>query len=496
MDRSSEPLTTSGNGRSTGVLLHPTALPGSPVCGSFGEPSRSWLHLLAENNIGVWQMLPLAPPDPTGSPYSSPSCFALNPWLLDAADLTAEGFISGNDQGTLPGADAASEGVDRVDFALANQRSQALATALLSRWPSQSQERHEAFRSWCDAQAWLEDHARYSVLHDQHQGAWWSWPAPLATHREGALQRWSDDHGEALLQVKLVQWHLDRQWQAILTLAEEGLLEGTSLLVNGPVATEGAKAWSVLAADRPTLQLCLHLCLTEGPSSAPPDLIPDLVDQQGHLHRSFGHWLLLSLLPPRHPRRARLVEQLGLEIEAQVRQFQAMRGEGPIALDGHQHIHLVPVVLDAVLARSSRFGITWLRSTDEPLPTGLPLRYWWQACRDAGLIKWLVLQLLSRRARGAFRQHGITSNGGFAGVLFTGRMTGAPLRAAWSELASLGSPDHFTPSLLLAHPGAPLEQNLVQEGFTVSQPFAASPWRQREWRALQALSVTPDECSG
>ena len=284
--------------------------------------------------------------------------------------------------------------------------------------------------------------------------------------------------------------------QAILTLAEEGLLEGTSLLVNGPVATEGAKAWSVLAADRPTLQLCLHLCLTEGPSSAPPDLIPDLVDHQGHLHRSFGHWLLLSLLPPRHPRRARLAEQLGHEIDAQVRQFQAMRGEGPIALDGHQHIHLVPVVLDAVLARSSRFGITWLRSTDEPLPTGLPLRCWWQACRDAGLIKWLVLQLLSRRARGAFRKHGITSNGGFAGVLFTGRMTGAPLRAAWSDLASLRSPDHFTPSLLLAHPGAPLEQNLVQEGFTVSQPFAASPWRQREWRALQALSVMPDECSG
>ena len=151
--------------RSTGVLLHPTALPGSPVCGSFGEPCRRWVHQLADNNIGVWQILPLAPPDPTGSPYSSPSCFALNPWLLDAADLTAEGFISDEDQGALPGADAASEGVDRVDFALANQRSQALATALLCRWPSQNQERQEAFRSWCEAQAWLEDHARYSVLH-------------------------------------------------------------------------------------------------------------------------------------------------------------------------------------------------------------------------------------------------------------------------------------------------------------------------------------------
>ena len=83
--------------RSTGVLLHPSALPGSPICGSFGEPSRRWIHLLTDNNIGVWQILPLAPPDGTGSPYNSPSCFALNPWFLDADDLRREGFITDED---------------------------------------------------------------------------------------------------------------------------------------------------------------------------------------------------------------------------------------------------------------------------------------------------------------------------------------------------------------------------------------------------------------
>ena len=94
MDQSTVDLTKAKPGRSTGVLLHPTALPGSPVCGSFGEPCRRWLQLLADHDIGVWQMLPLAPPDPTGSPYSSPSCNALNPWFLDGQDLANEGFIS------------------------------------------------------------------------------------------------------------------------------------------------------------------------------------------------------------------------------------------------------------------------------------------------------------------------------------------------------------------------------------------------------------------
>lgn len=283
---------------------------------------------------------------------------------------------------------------------------------------------------------------------------------------------------------------------AILTLAEDGRLEGTSLLVNGPAAAEGAQAWCRLAASRAKLQLCLHLCLTEGPPCAAPDLIPDLVNRQGHLHRSFGHWLLLSLLPPNHRQRRKLSQQLGVEIDAQIERFQALRGPGPIALDGHQHIHLVPVVLETVLSRAGRSGITWLRSTDEPLPTGLPLRCWWQALRQAGILKWLILQQLSRNATTAFQQHGIQTNGGFAGVLFTGQMVGAPLQAAWKELSSLPPSHNRTPPLLLAHPSGPQDQDLEGAGFTVSQPFAASDWRQKEWRALKALGVNPDECGG
>ena len=132
--------------RTSGVLLHPTALPDSPVCGTFGEPSRHWLHELANSGIGVWQMLPLAPPDPTGSPYSSPSCFAINAWFLDASDLANEQFISQDDLNGLPGASLAMAGETLVDFQLANHRSEALADALLAAWPQQASERQDAFQ--------------------------------------------------------------------------------------------------------------------------------------------------------------------------------------------------------------------------------------------------------------------------------------------------------------------------------------------------------------
>jgi 4-alpha-glucanotransferase len=84
----------SDRSRTCGVLLHPTALPGPGGCGTLGKAAHDWVNLLARSGVGVWQLLPLAPTDSTGSPYSSPSGSALNPWLLDADALVADGFLS------------------------------------------------------------------------------------------------------------------------------------------------------------------------------------------------------------------------------------------------------------------------------------------------------------------------------------------------------------------------------------------------------------------
>jgi len=58
--------------RASGVLLHVTSLPG----GRFGAPARAFVDWLAAAGQSWWQVLPLGPPDPFGSPYSSPSAFA------------------------------------------------------------------------------------------------------------------------------------------------------------------------------------------------------------------------------------------------------------------------------------------------------------------------------------------------------------------------------------------------------------------------------------
>ena len=259
--------------------------------------------------------------------------------------------------------------------------------------------------------------------------------------------------------------------QAILSLANDGQLQGASLLVDGPSAQEAAAAWRM----RPDAAgLCLHLCLTEGPTL---EGCPDLP-------ASFGTLLLASLLPWR---RQRFLPQLEQAIEHQVHRFRALTGQRRIALDGHQHIHLTPIVLDCLLRGAEHHQIHWIRTTREPLPTDLPLSCWWSALRSGGLLKWLVLQLLSGLAIPRLKRAGINTNGAFGGVLFTGCMTGRPLEACLQGLECLESQRGDTPNLLLCHPAGVSEAvDMERNGFQLSAGFFSSPDRQREWQALRA----------
>jgi 4-alpha-glucanotransferase len=64
--------------RSSGILLHVTSLPS----GRLGKDAFRFVDWLAAAGQTWWEVLPLGPPDDDGSPYMSPSAFALWPGLL------------------------------------------------------------------------------------------------------------------------------------------------------------------------------------------------------------------------------------------------------------------------------------------------------------------------------------------------------------------------------------------------------------------------------
>jgi 4-alpha-glucanotransferase len=248
--------------RSCGVLLHPTALPGSPACGSLGAPARAWIAQLAEARLGVWQLLPLAPTDATGSPYSSPSGSAINPWLIDAEDLVAEGWISAGDAEALPGSTG-----PRLEADAATARAQAIAAALVRGWPQQPEQRRSAFTAWRRREAhWLDDHCRFMVLRRLQGGRpWWEWPGPLAQRQKRALRALAAAEADALLAEALLQWQLQLQWDQLRAIARRG---GVRLLGDLPfyVAHDSADVW----ACRGLFSLGLDGSL-EAQSGVPPD---------------------------------------------------------------------------------------------------------------------------------------------------------------------------------------------------------------------------------
>ena len=249
--------------RNSGILLHPSSLPDSPICGTFGKPSRAWLNDLAKSGVGVWQFLPLAPTDSLGSPYSSPSSFAFNPWFLDEKDLVRDGFLSSNIKCfsfEFPSSD------NRVDFQLANSKVDILTSLLVEYWDKQNANIQEEFDLWCEKQFWLEDHSIFMELRLQNNYLpWWEWPENFSTYNKKELANWKKNNEKKLLGHNLIQWHLYRQWKSVRELANK---LGIYLFGDVPfyVSKDSADVWS-----KPSLFSILTNSDTYLQSGVPPD---------------------------------------------------------------------------------------------------------------------------------------------------------------------------------------------------------------------------------
>ncbi len=73
--------------RSSGILLHPTSLPG----GRFGPAAYHFVDWLAAAGQRWWHVLPLGPAGPFRSPYMSPSAFAGSAELLAEPEAAVSG---------------------------------------------------------------------------------------------------------------------------------------------------------------------------------------------------------------------------------------------------------------------------------------------------------------------------------------------------------------------------------------------------------------------
>ena len=79
--------------RRSGILLHPTSLPGRYGVGSFNQAAYDWVDFLDQTRQTLWQVLPLGPTGYGDSPYQSFSSFAGNPYLISLEELVQMGLL-------------------------------------------------------------------------------------------------------------------------------------------------------------------------------------------------------------------------------------------------------------------------------------------------------------------------------------------------------------------------------------------------------------------
>ena len=227
--------------KSFGVLIHPTSLPGGIYCGTFGDSLKDWLNLLSINKIGNWQFLPLNPVDSKGSPYSSPSSFAINPWFLDGDELIEGGFIPPNE--SIEKIKIRGRNLDFLDFQIADELSEIISNLILDSWETQSELNKKNFYEWCSINDWVDEYAIYSVLKMEFDNeGWWKWPKNFRDKDKNIIDKWKRSHINGILKKKLEQWHLHRQWLKIRKFAR---IKGVRLIGDLPfyVSRDSVDVW-------------------------------------------------------------------------------------------------------------------------------------------------------------------------------------------------------------------------------------------------------------
>jgi len=197
--------------RSSGVLLHPTSLPGPHGNGDLGPEAYRFADFLARSRQTWWQMLPVVAPGADHSPYQSVSAFAGSPLLVSLEGLARRGLLAASQ---LETGRAPSRG--RVRFGAARRIREPRLRAAFARFEASARLRRglEVFRE--RSRHWLSDFALFRALQETYRGApWTEWDADLRTRQPAALARARQRLAPAIRYHEFVQLEFHRQWAAL-----------------------------------------------------------------------------------------------------------------------------------------------------------------------------------------------------------------------------------------------------------------------------------------
>ncbi|MFP4365350.1 MAG: 4-alpha-glucanotransferase [Spirochaetia bacterium] len=227
--------------RASGILLHPTSLPGKYGIGDMGKQAYKFVDFLVKSRQKLWQLCPLGPTGYGDSPYQCFSAMAGNPLLISLEDLVLAGIVSEDDL-TLPQKFPEEE----VDYgpvigfkytvlrkAYANFKKKAYSLI------------HTKFTNFCDHHsAWLEDYTLFMALKNYFNGKPWSrWDDDIRLREPEAIERYKKELEDEIMFHKFLQYIFYDQWLQLRAYANRNYVK---LIGDIPifVSFDSSDAWA------------------------------------------------------------------------------------------------------------------------------------------------------------------------------------------------------------------------------------------------------------
>ncbi len=227
--------------RSSGILLHPSSLPGRFGIGDLGAGAWRFVDWLAAQGQSIWQVLPLGPTSYGDSPYQTLSAFAGNSSLISLDTLVEDGLLHQNDL-----ADAPPFPKSRVDYGwVVPYHNQKLALAWRNFRADPDPELQEEFSQFvAENSFWLEDFALFAALkRERKQRPWTEWESELRRRDPAALAKARESCVGPIERERFRQWLFGRQWRALRQYAGG---KGIRLIGDLPIfaAHDSADVWA------------------------------------------------------------------------------------------------------------------------------------------------------------------------------------------------------------------------------------------------------------
>lgn len=204
--------------RASGILLHPTSLPGRGGIGELGSAAFrfvDWLHTAGQQ---LWQILPLGPTGYGDSPYQSFSAFAGNPLLISIEALYDAGLVDARTFLDVPTGDDS-----RVNYGTVIGWKNLVFHQAFERFQAKPSELRTEWENFCRAEAaWLDDYALFrAIKSSQGEAAWTDWQPELALREPAALQKAQEELSDTINFHRFLQFLFFRQWRAVKAYANE-----------------------------------------------------------------------------------------------------------------------------------------------------------------------------------------------------------------------------------------------------------------------------------